>query len=76
MSSLAALRLALSGAMLRRALVVTVVVGTMLNAINQGDALLRGDPVVGWKLWLTYAVPFCVATFGSWSALRSSADRG
>ena len=41
--------------------------GTLLTAINQGDGIFQGDlstaPV--WKVPLTYAVPYCVATTGA-----------
>ncbi len=51
---------------------VALVVGTILNAINQGDALLGGGPVVWWKLVLTYCVPYFVCTYGAvTSRLRS-----
>jgi hypothetical protein len=55
-----------------RSLMVALVVGTLLNAINQGPELWRGEPVVVWKLALTYCVPFLVASYGAWSALKSS----
>lgn len=44
---------------------VALVVGTILNVINQGDALLGGGPVVWWKVALTYCVPYCVCTYGA-----------
>ena len=46
---------------------VAAVVGTILNAINQGDRLLalRLDEVVWWKIGLTYLVPFCVSVFSA-----------
>ena len=66
----AALRAALCPAMARRSVVVAVVVGTLLNAINQGDAIVAGDAVNWIKIALTYMVPFCVATFGAYSACR------
>ncbi len=47
-----------------RSLMVALVVGTLLNAINQGPELWRGEPVVVWKLALTYCVPFLVASYG------------
>ena len=53
-----------------RSLMVGIVVGTLLNAINQGDALLAGATINWFKVALTYCVPFCVATYGAWSALR------
>jgi hypothetical protein len=55
----------------RRSLGVALVIGTILNAINQGDAILAGMGIVVWKLLLTYAVPFAVASYGSYAALRS-----
>lgn len=64
---------ALSWPYARRALIVAAVVGTLLNAINQGDAFLTGGKVDWLKLGLTYCVPFLVATYGAWSALRSVA---
>ena len=56
---------------LRAALVVAVVVGSLLNLINQGDAILRGTEVQWLKLVLTYCVPFCVALYGGYSANRN-----
>ena len=61
---------ALRGAYLRRSIGVALVVGTVLNVINQGDALFGGGSIVWTKLLLTYCVPFCVATYGTYSALR------
>ena len=49
----------------RRSLVAAIVVGTILNVINQGDALFGGRPVNWLKLVLTYIVPYCVATYGA-----------
>jgi hypothetical protein len=49
----------------RRSFVVALVVGTILNLINQGDALLSGATLNLTKLLLTYAVPYCVATYGA-----------
>jgi hypothetical protein len=49
----------------RRSALVALVVGTILNLINQGDAMLSGAPLNWAKLLLTYAVPYCVATYGA-----------
>ena len=57
----------------RRSLTVALVVGTALNLINQGDAIASGHLPVLWKLALTYFVPFAVASYGSYAALRASA---
>ena len=61
-----------SGASLKRSLLVAVVIGTALNAINQGTELLAGERLVLWKLVLTYFVPFAVASYGSYAAFRST----
>lgn len=53
---------------LKRSLGVSAVVGTILTAINQGDTILAGQMPVIWKVILTYIVPFCVATYGAYSA--------
>jgi len=52
---------------MRRSLIVAIIVGTMLTAINQGSVLLSGEfpPSLYWKIPLTYAVPYCVATTGA-----------
>jgi hypothetical protein len=52
----------------RRSLVLAAVVGTILNLINQGDALLGGTHLVAWKIVLTYCVPYCVASYGAVTA--------
>lgn len=52
-----ACRCAISDGIPRRSLYVALVVGTILNLINQGDAL--GDGSINWlKVALTYVVPF------------------
>ena len=66
-----ALRRTFARPALRRALIVALLIGTVLNAINQGDALLGSGEIVLWKLLLTYFVPFAVASYGSYAALRS-----
>jgi len=58
-------RYAVSGGVPRRALAVALVVGTILNLINQGDALVTGGPVDLPKLLLNYVVPYCVSTYGA-----------
>ncbi|MFN9373521.1 MAG: nitrate/nitrite transporter NrtS [Planctomycetaceae bacterium] len=57
----------------RRALMVAAVVGTILITINHADALLQGEMSVKriWQMGLTYLVPYCVSTYSSVSALRS-----
>lgn len=51
---------------LRKSLALTVVVGTILFAINQGNIVFRGQATA--EVWIkggmTYIVPFCVANYG------------
>lgn len=63
--------LAHSGPVVRRALAYAVVVGSVLAAINHGDALLRAELDGGrmLKVGLTYLVPYLVSTFSSVGAL-------
>lgn len=59
------------GGVFSRAIAVAMVVGTLLNLINQGDRLIAGVDVNWFKLALTYAVPFFVSAHGALSAQRS-----
>lgn len=63
-----AIQLASRDGVPQRALIVAVVVGSVLNLINQGDALLGGGAVNWIKVTLTYVVPFAVSTHGAVSA--------
>jgi hypothetical protein len=59
--------------MYQRALKVALLVGTALNLINSGDALLAGHlPPNGWKLPLTYLVPFAVSLYSSAAERRKT----
>jgi hypothetical protein len=64
----------------RRAFRVMIVVGTLLNLINQGGAILGASKIDWVKLVLTFAVPYGVATYGGatarLAALRASAAAG
>jgi len=52
--------------MMFRAIQVALIVGTLLNLINSGDALLDGRlPDQPWKIPLTYLVPFLVSWWSS-----------
>ena len=64
------LRCALEPRYRRRALWVAAIVGSILNLINQGDALVYGGDLNFAKMMLTYMVPFCVATYGAYGALE------
>ena len=59
--------------LLRRSSLTALVVGTVLVAINQGNVIAGGDlpRALIWKIPLTFAVPFCVATWGALINSRS-----
>jgi len=52
----------------RRSLIIAAIVGTILNLIAQGDFLFEGTALNYWKIFLTYSVPYCVATYGACTA--------
>jgi hypothetical protein len=56
---------AISGGVPQRSLYVALVVGAVLNLINQGDAVLGMGPINWLKLALTYCVPYAVCTYGA-----------
>lgn len=64
--------LAMSDGIPRRSLVVALIVGTILVAINQGDVILAGEMPNLFKIGLTYLVPYGVATYGAVSAKQAA----
>ncbi len=56
----------------RRACLVALVVGTVLNLINQGDIIFTGGGIDATKLTLTYLVPFFVSAHGAFSGRKSA----
>ena len=58
-------RFCVSDGVPRRSFIVALIVGTILNLINQGEALFGDGHLNLTKIILTYAVPYCVATFGA-----------
>ncbi len=71
--------LATDWVVVRRALGFALGVGSVLIAINHGDAVLSGD--IGskrfWQMGLTTLVPYCVSTASSVMAARHRpSDRG
>jgi hypothetical protein len=69
-----ALDAAFEARVVRRALAFAVVVGSVLIAINHGDALLAGDiDGTRWlKMGLTVLVPYVVSTWSSVLAMRGT----
>ena len=63
-----ACRCAVSDGVPRRSLYVALIVGTILNLINQGDAIIGAGSVDWLKVILTYFVPYAVCTYGAVSA--------
>ena len=62
----------------RRSMAVAAIVGSILNLINQGDVLFGPGKVDFTKVLLTFAVPYCVATYGAVSyrmGMAKSLDR-
>lgn len=67
------LQLASSRNVVRRSTKVSMLVGTILVAINQGNLLLGGvySPDLWWKIPLTYCVPFAVSTYAAVDAIMA-----
>lgn len=62
--------LAFSKNQVKRAFFTSMIVGTLLNLINQGQVLWTEESLNVFKFLLTYLVPYCVATFaGTTSSL-------
>ena len=53
---------------------MALIVGAILNLINQGDTLFGEGHLNLIKIILTFAVPYCVATYGAVS-YRTSETR-
>ena len=70
-----ACRCAVSDGVPRRSLYVALIVGTLLNFINQGDAFLDAGSINWIKLILTYLVPYAVCTYGSVSSQLRALQR-
>lgn len=51
---------------------ISLVVGSILNMINQGPRVWHGDHPSWLHVGLNYLVPFCVATY---SAVRNEIDQ-
>lgn len=65
------LELTLKWPVIRQSLIIMVVVGTLLNLINQGEAIMAWDGIDWMRACLTYLVPFFVSLFGAYSANRA-----
>jgi hypothetical protein len=61
-------------AVLRRCLIISVVVGTVLTTVNLGDVIWRGaiDLPVVLKIGANYLVPFIVSNLGAMTPLPAA----
>lgn len=66
---------AVSDGVPRRSFYVALVVGTILNVINQGDAIFGAESINWLKVFLTYFVPYAVCTYGAVSAQTKQVKR-
>jgi len=71
-SDITFLRLLFSPVAVRRALKVSVIIGTLLVLINQGDMILAGTMPPLWKILLTYFVPYGVSSYSTAALLRDT----
>ncbi|MDD5336492.1 MAG: nitrate/nitrite transporter NrtS [Rhodoferax sp.] len=58
-------RIACSRRIVANALRIALLVGTVLNLVNQGGAIISGSGVSWLHLVLNYAVPYCVASYSA-----------
>ena len=65
-------QLAFSRRIALNAVKVALVIGSILNAINQGAAILAWHDIHWGHVALNYITPYCVAT---WSAVKNELDR-
>lgn len=56
---------ACSGKIVKNSLRIALVVGSILNLVNQGDAILTGAGVSWIHVALNYFVPYCVASYSA-----------
>ena len=69
------IRYSLSDGIPLRSACVALVVGTILNLINQGDAIFTASSVNWMKIVLTHFVPYAVSTYGAVSYRLSRSRR-
>ena len=66
-------QVACSGKIVKNSLRIALVVGSILNLVNQGGAILAGAGISWMQIALNYAVPYCVASYSAakneWTSL-------
>lgn len=65
------LRVAVSASIAKNSLKISLMVGSILNLINQGESFWNNGSISWGHLLLNYLVPYCVA---SYSAARNEID--
>jgi len=67
------LSIAFEASILKRSVMVSAFVGTILMIINHGDVILAGNLTMThiFKIILTYVVPFLVSTYSSVESKRT-----
>ncbi|MDP1531271.1 MAG: nitrate/nitrite transporter NrtS [Rhodoferax sp.] len=56
---------ACSGKIVKNSLRIALMVGSILNLVNQGSAILAGSGISWIHMALNYVVPYCVASFSA-----------
>jgi len=56
---------ACSGPIVKNSLRIACVVGTILNLINQGSAILAASGISWIHVGMNYLVPYCVASYSA-----------
>lgn len=59
------LRIACTGKIVKNSLRIALVVGSVLNLVNQGEAIMAGAAVAWVQVALNYLVPYCVASYSA-----------
>lgn len=64
-------------AAIRRSIIIAILVGGVIIAVNQIDIILSGQiaPLVWLKIFITPCVPFCVSLYGAYLAYRHALAR-
>ena len=58
-------QIACTGKIVKNSLRIAVVVGSVLNLVNQGEAILAGAAISWLHIVLNYLVPYCVASYSA-----------
>ncbi|MDO9143185.1 nitrate/nitrite transporter NrtS [Rhodoferax sp.] len=54
-----------SGKIVKNSLRIALMVGSILNLVNQGSAILAGTGISWIHMALNYVVPYCVASYSA-----------